>query len=70
MPILDQLHTGPHSVEVVFKSSPSSPQSRADEMTAIFDTQPDGHKPDVVYLAFNLDHPALAASRYHAPSRP
>jgi hypothetical protein len=49
---LDSLHPGSHSVEQVFKLLPSSPQSRADEMAAIFDTAPDGRAPDAVFLMF------------------
>lgn len=49
--VLDQLYTGPHAIETVFKAVPSTPETRAAELAQIFDTDPDGHRPDAVYLA-------------------
>jgi hypothetical protein len=50
--ILDSLHTGPHSVELIAKTLPSTSETRAAELAAVFDAGPDGHAPDAVYLAF------------------
>jgi hypothetical protein len=50
--ILDALRAGPHSVELIAKTIPSTEASRASELAAVFDTAPDGHAPDAVYLAF------------------
>jgi hypothetical protein len=50
--ILDSLHAGPHAVELIAKTLPSTTASRATELAAVFDSAPDGHAPDAVYLAF------------------
>jgi hypothetical protein len=50
--ILDSLHDGPHSVELIAKTLPSTEATRAAELAAVFDTGPDGHLPDAIYLAF------------------
>jgi hypothetical protein len=63
---LDALDPNPHSVELVFKVLPSTPDTRAAEMAAIFDTAPDGHAPDAVYLAFTQDNILESLSDYSA----
>jgi hypothetical protein len=63
---LDSLHGGPHAVEPVFKVLPSSPQSRASEMAAIFDSAPDGHRPDAVFLMFREPNIVESVSDYSA----
>jgi hypothetical protein len=50
--LLDSLHAGAHSVELIQKTLPSTAATRASELAAVFDTAPDGHPPDAVYLAF------------------
>jgi hypothetical protein len=57
-------------VKLVQKQLPSTPTSRAAELAAVFDSAPDGHAPDAVYLAFLpgnapeslADYSAFAAS--------
>jgi hypothetical protein len=64
--ILDSLHSGPHSVDLVLKTLPSTPATRAADMAAIFDTAPDGHAPDAVYLAFREPNIVESLSDYSA----
>jgi hypothetical protein len=61
---LDAVHSGAHSVEQVFKVLPSTPETRAAEMAQIFDTAPDGRKPDVVYLMFREPNIAESVGDY------
>jgi hypothetical protein len=61
--ILDGLHAGSHSVELIQKTLPSTPASRAAELAAIFDSD-DGHAPDAVYLAFLPQNATEALSDY------
>jgi hypothetical protein len=56
---VDALYSGPHSVSLVFKITPSDAGTRAAEMAQIFDSS-DGHHPDAVYLSLPPD-PALEA---------
>jgi hypothetical protein len=62
-PILDGLFSGPHSVELIAKTLPSTPATRAAELGAIFDAD-DGHRPDAVYLAFLPQNAPEALSDY------
>jgi hypothetical protein len=64
--ILDSLHSGPHSVELIAKTLPSTPASRAAELAAVFDTDPAGHAPDAIYLAFLPQNAPEALSDYTA----
>jgi Periplasmic binding protein len=64
--ILDALRAGPHSVELIAKQIPSDATSRASELAAVFDTAPDGHAPDAVYLAFLPGNAPEALSDYTA----
>jgi hypothetical protein len=61
---LDAVHPGSHSVEQVFKTNPSDPASRTAQMAEIFDTAPDGHAPDLVYLLVGPDKIAEALGDY------
>ncbi len=61
---LDSLVTGPHSSEIVPRSLPSTPESRAFEMAQIFDSAPDGHAPDAVFLAFRSENLPEALADY------
>jgi hypothetical protein len=63
---LDSLHAGAHAVEPVFKILPSSPATRAEEMTAIFDAAPDGHAPDAVFFYFREPNIVEAVGDYSA----
>ncbi len=64
--ILDSLHAGPHSVELIAKTLPSTPATRAAELAQVFDVGPDGHPPDAVYLAFLPQNAPEALSDYTA----
>jgi hypothetical protein len=63
--ILDGLHAGSHSVELIAKTLPSTPATRAAELAAIFDSD-DGHAPDAVYLAFLPQNATESLSDYTA----
>ena len=57
-PVLDSMHQGSHSVEVVLRTE------TGDDMTTIFDSEPDGHFPDAVHLSFSAASLPAALSDY------
>ena len=61
--ILDQLHTGSHSVELVLDSGPGAAPL---QMAEILDDGPDGRFPDAVYLALPPDLALEALTAYTA----
>jgi hypothetical protein len=69
-PLLDSLHPGPHSVELVAKGSPLGEAPTAEELDEIFDdnvgppeSPPDGF-PDAVYLALLPQNGPVSLAAY------
>jgi hypothetical protein len=76
--LLDQLAQGPHSVELIAKTLPSTPATRAAELARLFDghndtTGADDGRPDSVYLAFlpqNVSEALADFTTHPVPARP
>jgi hypothetical protein len=64
--IIDSLHSGPHSVHLVAKTLPSTPETRAAEMASLLDSAGEGPRPDAVYLAFLPQNAPEALTDYRA----
>jgi hypothetical protein len=64
--IVDSLHAGPHSVHLVAKTLPSTPESRAAELADLLDSAGAGPRPDAVYLAFLPQNAPEALADYRA----